>query len=105
MKHTTTHRIVITVKYIYTDNTPKAAFDTVGRNVTVDGRRIYSDSAAAGLYFSDTSPLRRFELWVIGADRSFHKINRRQDRVCNRRNLLGFFKQIWRKLFAKQIDL
>ena len=83
-----------------------APTDRVVREVRLDGMLLHHEDTTFGHYVNDNSILRQLELWVIDAESSMpNPAQHRKDRLANRRDFVGFFKQAWRKLFTKQVNL
>lgn len=94
--YTRKHKIEIDLEYHYHH---KMMMIRVDRKVYANGLLIHSDRLTNRGFMLDNSILRKMELWAI--DRLPHDLERGKNRLSNRRNLLGLFQQIRRKLFAE----
>lgn len=71
----------------------------VNRTIKVDGKKIYEDRMSPQMYLASKDPIRNLEKFILGLEKTESGKDIGSD-SGNRRN---FFKQIWRKLFGKQV--
>lgn len=67
------------------------------RTVYVNENLVYQDRMSVKMSMQCTDPIRKLEEFLIGLEQG----QGGKDCRSNSSNLIGFFKQVWRKLFGK----